>query len=227
LRQSFRGTIVSTRIAANLRVGTGSIGAAPAAERLTAAACPAEEQAVRARRLLFVALLPYAAWLVLAYRYHFLDGVNLLFHEAGHVFFGILGRTLGVLGGTLGQLVFPVATALHFERRGRRFDAAVCVLWLGESLMYAGVYIADAQRRALPLVNDGIHDWWWLLGRAGLLPYAEGLGSAVHLLASGVVITALVLAARALRSEGEQGRSTGSVAEASAPGLGAAPRGGL
>lgn len=181
---------------------------------------------MRARQILFFALLPYAAWLVFAYEYHFIDGANLLFHEAGHVFFGIFGRTLGVLGGTLGQLVFPVATAFHFERRGQRFDAAVCVLWLGESLMYAGVYLGDARARALPLVNDGIHDWWWLLGKAGLLPYAEALGTLVHLLASAVVIGALVLAARALRPA-EEGRSTGSVAEASAPGLGAEPRGGL
>jgi len=182
---------------------------------------------VRARQILFLAMLPYAGWLVFAYEYHFLDGANLLFHEAGHVFFGIFGRTLHFLGGTLGQLVFPVATALHFERRGQRFDAAVCVLWLGESLMYAGAYVADAERRALPLVNDGIHDWWWLLGQAGLLPYAEGFGTAVHLLASAVVVAALWLAAGALRADAEGGRSTGSVAEASAPGLGAAPRGGL
>jgi hypothetical protein len=161
----------------------------------------AEETGMRARQLLFAALVPYAAWLILAYRYHFIDGANLLFHEAGHVFFGPFGQTLQFLGGTLGQLVFPVATAVHFTREERPFDAAVCLLWLGESLMYAGVYVADANRRALPLVNDGIHDWWWLLSHWGLLPYAETLGTAVHLLASGVVIAALVLAARALRAE--------------------------
>jgi len=154
-----------------------------------------------ARLLLFVALVPYAAWLVFAYEYHFLDGVNLLFHEAGHVFFGIFGRTLHFLGGTLGQLVFPVATAVHFARRERWFDASVCVLWLGESLMYAGVYVADANRRVLPLINDGIHDWHWLLTKFGLLRFAEALGTSLHVLASGIVIAALLLAAEALRVE--------------------------
>lgn len=154
-----------------------------------------------ARGVLFAALVPYAAWLVFAYEYHFIDGVNLLFHEAGHVFFGVFGRTLHFLGGTLGQLVFPVVTALHFARQERWFDASVCVLWLGESLMYAGVYVADANRRALPLVNDGMHDWNWLLGRWGLLGAAEGLGTAIHLLASAVVIGALALGARALLAE--------------------------
>ncbi len=31
-----------------------------------------------------------------------LDGANLLFHEAGHPVFGILGPTMGLYGGTLG-----------------------------------------------------------------------------------------------------------------------------
>ena len=40
-----------------------------------------------------------------------LDHANLAFHEAGHLFFGVLGDTLGLYGGTLGQLVFPVVSA--------------------------------------------------------------------------------------------------------------------
>ena len=47
-----------------------------------------------------------------------LDSVNLVFHEAGHPIFGIFGDTLGLYGGTLGQLVFPVAVTVSFWRRG-------------------------------------------------------------------------------------------------------------
>jgi hypothetical protein len=161
------------------------------------------------RRVLFFAMVPYAVWLVFGYRYHFIDGVNLLFHEAGHVFFGILGQTLHFLGGTLGQLVFPIVTAVHFRREGKAFDSAVCVLWLGESLMYAAMYIGDAQRRALPLINDGIHDWFWLLGRWGMLGAAETLGTLVHLLASGVVVYSLVLAWHGLREEATEPAEAG------------------
>jgi len=32
-----------------------------------------------------------------------LDDANLLFHEAGHPFFGILGGRMGLYGGTLGS----------------------------------------------------------------------------------------------------------------------------
>ncbi len=161
------------------------------------------------RALLVVLLVPYALWLVFAYEYHFLDGVNLLFHEAGHVFFGIFGRTLHFLGGTLGQLFFPVAAAFHFLTQGRLFDACICVLWLGESLMYAAEYMADARVQQLPLVGGHIHDWHWLLTTWNLLPHAERLGAALHGLASLIVLGALAAAAREVWRESRDSRQGG------------------
>jgi hypothetical protein len=152
---------------------------------------------MRWKRLLAIPLAPYAAWLVFAYEYHFLDGVNLAFHEAGHLFLGFGGETLHFLGGTLGQLIFPALLAARFARRGEPFEAAVCTLWLGESLMNVGVYLGDARTQALPLVGGHVHDWNWLLGRAGLLASAESIGRLLHLLASGVVLGAWVWLARA------------------------------
>jgi hypothetical protein len=195
-----------------------------------------------ARALLVLALVPYGLWLVFAYRYHFLDGANLLFHEAGHVFFGLFGRTLGVLGGTLGQLVFPIAAAAHFLRRSRPFEAAVCAFWLCESLMYVALYMGDSNRLELPLVNDGLHDWRWLLGGVGLLAHAEWLAAALHGVASLGLVAAWGWALRAVlepdpagdaapRAREGRGRSTGGVAEASSPGVPgvaeASPRSGL
>ena len=78
------------------------------------------------RRILCLALAPYVLWLIVAYQYHLLDGVNLLLHEAGHVVFGVAGEFLHFLGGTLGQLFFPIAFVVYFWRRRERFEAAVC-----------------------------------------------------------------------------------------------------
>jgi len=148
--------------------------------------------AMLGRRILAVALVPYALWLVLAYEYHFLDGVNLAFHEAGHLFLAPFGMFLHVLGGTGLQLAVPLVCAGHFARQQQMFEALVCLFWLGESLMYTALYMGDAVRMELPLVGGGeIHDWNWLLGRAGLLRWTWLLAGATHGLASLVVLGAL------------------------------------
>ncbi|HBZ72460.1 MAG TPA: hypothetical protein DEP35_23080 [Deltaproteobacteria bacterium] len=154
-----------------------------------------------ARALLLLALIPYAAWLIFAYDYHFLDGANLLFHEAGHVFFGLFGQTLGMLGGTLGQLVFPVAAGLQFLGTGRAFDACVCGMWLGENLLNVARYMGDAQAMVLPLVGGEIHDWNWLLSRIGLLSHCTQLAGLTHLLGSAVIVASLCGAFIALQRD--------------------------
>ena len=59
-----------------------------------------------------------------------IDHANLIFHEAGHVIFGILGERMELYGGTLMQLVFPVLAALAFWRQKARVSVAVALLWL-------------------------------------------------------------------------------------------------
>ena len=148
------------------------------------------------RRVAVVALAVYVAWLAFGYRYHFLDGVNLLIHEAGHVLFSPLGQTMSVAGGTILQLLFPLAFVVHFWRRGQRFAAAICGVWASESLMYTARYLGDAQAQELPLIGGHIHDWNYLLGQAGLLESAPGLGTGLHILASLAAIGCVWLAWR-------------------------------
>ena len=165
------------------------------------------------RRALSLALIAYAAWLVSGYRYHFIDGANLLFHEAGHVIFGVFGRTMHFLGGTIGQLFFPAAFVVYFHRRRQTFEAAVCGVWFGESLMYAAKYIGDAEAQALPLVGGHIHDWHWLLSRWGVLKSCGGIAGAVQVAASLVLLTAVALAFReAFLKKTRQRRNSGAEA---------------
>jgi len=164
------------------------------------------------RLALLALLVPYLVWLVFAYEYHFLDGVNLLFHEAGHLFFGILGQTLAIAGGTLGQFVFPLACAFHFRAQGQRFESALMGVWAGENLMYTGRYAADAQAQVLPLVGGHIHDWEWMLSRAGLLEHCEWIGGAFHVAGSFVALASFGFAAmHLLRERSARAETQGSV----------------
>jgi hypothetical protein len=100
-----------------------------------------------------------------------LDGANLLFHEAGHVFFGVFGSTACLYGGTLGQLIFPVVTAGTFFWRRQPASFAVCTVWLFENFLNIARYAGDARAQVLPLVGSGEHDWTRIFNRWGALEY--------------------------------------------------------
>lgn len=101
-----------------------------------------------------------------------LDHANLAFHEAGHPIFGIFGWTMGLLGGTLGQLVFPIAVFVTYLRKGMIAPVAVGLIWLFQNFLNIARYIADARAQALPLAGNGdrLHDWHTLLMQWNALP---------------------------------------------------------
>jgi hypothetical protein len=122
-----------------------------------------------------------------------LDGVNLAFHEGGHIVFGVLGnRFIMVCGGTAMQLLLPAAAAREFARRGERSSACAAVWWLGQNLLGIGRYVADARVQRLELVAGGVHDWTYLLETTGLLIHDEGLGRAVQIAGCAVMALAAV-----------------------------------
>lgn len=150
-----------------------------------------------AKRLLLALLSVYVVWLAVAYDYHFIDGANLLFHEAGHLFLGFMGQTVHFLGGTIGQLFFPVACAVQFIQTDKRFEAWVMGIWFAESLIYTARYLGDAQAMALPLVGGHIHDWNWLLSRWGVLSSCEPIATTLHWIAVAIAVACLIAAWRA------------------------------
>lgn len=111
-----------------------------------------------------------------------LDHANLAFHEAGHIFFGLLGSTLGLYGGTLGQLVFPVVAMFSFLRRRQAIGFALSGVWLFENFLNIARYMADARAQLLPLVGGGEHDWYHILSRWGLLDSDTTLAAALQTL---------------------------------------------
>lgn len=108
--------------------------------------------------------------------------VNLAIHEGGHLLFGYFGEFIGAAGGTILQLLAPMASMIMFYRQRDYFAIAVCFVWLGINLCAVGVYMGDALKMELPLVTVGQesgvikHDWAYLFGRMGLLRQAERIG---------------------------------------------------
>lgn len=98
-----------------------------------------------------------------------IDSANLAFHEFGHPFFAAFGDTMGWLGGTLGQLVFPTVGMGVFLYRHHTASFAMCAIWFFQNFFNIARYLGDARTQELPLVGGGEHDWGYLLGKWGVL----------------------------------------------------------
>lgn len=97
------------------------------------------------------------------------DHANLVFHEAGHVIFGILGQTLGLYGGTLGQLAIPLIVGATFWKQRDAVSTAISGVWFFQNYLNIARYMADARAQLLPLVGGGDHDWTNIFSRWGAL----------------------------------------------------------
>jgi hypothetical protein len=114
--------------------------------------------------------------------YRFLDSVDLVFHESGHLIFWAFGEFVGILGGSLMQVLVPLVCTVHFLWNDRRWAATVTSFWVGQNLFNVSVYVKDARARSLPLLGgeDTIHDWYWLLGKTHLLAWDRAIGNLVY-----------------------------------------------
>lgn len=129
-------------------------------------------------------LVFYGLFLVYAFTnkegFLLIDNVNLIVHESGHLLFGWFGRTLGLWGGTLMELLVPLALAVYFMVSRQTSGAAFAAFFFFENFLYISVYMADARAQALPLVTvgdpeQGGHDWFNIFSSLGLLQHDVGI----------------------------------------------------
>lgn len=136
----------------------------------------------------------------------FLHGVDLIFHEAGHVLFIFFGEFLHFLGGSLTQILIPAGITAYFVRTQQYFASAIALFWTGQNFMDVSVYIKDARAQALPLIG-GEHDWAYLLGTTNLLAFDQAIGGFVYLIGLLLLLLSLLIGfthALGLGQSGEQ-----------------------
>jgi len=115
-----------------------------------------------------------------------LDDLNLAVHEAGHLVFQPFGDHPTAIGGSLFQILAPLAFVAYFLRRRQKFAASVLLSWVAVNLLNISRYIGDARAQDLRLLGgeNAIHDWWYLLTDWDLLPQDLAIARAVRIAAT-------------------------------------------
>lgn len=131
---------------------------------------PLQSKMILLKIIFLISLAIYGVFGAFNHRlFDFINGANLLFHEAGHVFFGFFGEYVGVWGGTLLQLLIPGGLGVAFLVKRDKFAASIMFFWMGQNFVHISDYINDSRAQVLSYVGGDIHDWHYILTKAGIL----------------------------------------------------------
>jgi len=117
------------------------------------------------------------------------EWLDVVIHEVGHPLFGYFGEFMHVAGGTLLQLIMPVAVLIILLRQGEFFGIPLCGVWFADNLYDVARYIADARAQNGEYVTLGIntgepveatHDWEYLLEHFNALEMDTRIGAWVR-----------------------------------------------
>jgi hypothetical protein len=127
----------------------------------------------------------------------FMHLVLLPFHEFGHIFFRPVGEFITLLGGSLFQVMLPLARGGYFLEKNRDpFAASLMLWWAAGGSLDTAPYVYDAWKPQHVLLtgrtgDTGAHDFIDVLGDRGVLHQAQPIGRAVHAFGAAVMIAAL------------------------------------
>lgn len=126
---------------------------------------------------------------------HFIDSVNLIFHEAGHTIFSFFGTFIHVLAGSGLQIALPLFITLYFFYKKQYVSGSLCLLWVGQNFINVSVYAADALSMELPLLggDNSLHDWNYLLNEMGWIFYTQKVASTLSTVGFIIIFIASVL----------------------------------
>jgi len=115
-----------------------------------------------------------------------LDLVFVPVHEGGHLLFGYLGHALMIAGGTILQLLIPLALGIFFCFQRQIAGTAFCLFCFFEQFLPTASYMADARAQELPLITVGDpefveHDWFTMFSGIGVLNHDTQIASVVRM----------------------------------------------
>jgi len=151
------------------------------------------------RIILVASISIYLVYYILSLpEWHFIDNVNLIFHEAGHIVFGFFGSLTAAFGGTLMQILIPIIFCFYFYKNNEKFSASLLLFWLSQNLFNVYVYVNDAIDMELPLLGgDGVyHDWNYILSSVNLLNYTDKIASMFYIMGIIVLLFAVVFSVK-------------------------------
>lgn len=148
----------------------------------------------------------------LGFQNYFIHYINLIFHEAGHMIFGLPGkRLLTVFGGSLMQVLVPAVLARAFYLKNKNpFAAGLGLWWTGQSLVDCAPYINDARMLQLPLLGGGTgrevegHDWEYILTELNLLESDIYIARTVLIIGRLIMLAGLLWSTTSLLYEMQQ-----------------------
>lgn len=155
-------------------------------------------------KLIFAVLMSiYFLWIAYApMDGSFLDLVDLPIHEFGHILFSPFGQFIGVLGGSLFQIIMPAIFIGYFWWNEKYYSAAIVLFWFGQSILNVFVYAQDAVTMQLVLLGGftgsegSFHDWNYLLTETGLIGSTKMVAGLIRLLGTLCIITASILSVK-------------------------------
>ena len=128
---------------------------------------------------------------------HFIDGVNLIFHEAGHAICFFMPALITAAAGSVFQILIPAVCGFYFWQRREVLSASLLSLWLAQNIVGVSLYVRDALPMQLPLLggDSSIHDWHFILTSLDLLPYSILIADILYVVALCILIggTGMVL----------------------------------
>ncbi len=126
-----------------------------------------------------------------------LNSIDFCVHEFGHLLFSPFGQFIGVAGGTILQCLVPLLVIVGFYKEKEFFGISLSFGWLAVNFLEIARYAADARAMALPLFNpleleSVIHDWNYLLGQIGILPYDTVLAAFIKMFSIFLILLCII-----------------------------------